>query len=114
MLGVLTADHLASLDADVVTLPSIPAASLAPATDGAPLVLDVRNRSEWDAGHMPGAVNIPLAELATRVEELRAHGDQPIAVHCQGGSRSGFSDVSNVEGGFGAWARAGNRPATGT
>ena len=86
-------------------------------------MLDVRNRSEWNEGHVPGATNIPLAELVARVDELRAHGDRPIIVHCQGGSRSavaasvlqaaGFSDVSDVEGGFSAWARAGNRPATG-
>ena len=123
VLGVLTTDRLPSLDVGEVTVPAIAATSLGPVAGGGRLILDVRNRSEWDAGHVPGATNIPLTELSSRVEELRAHGDRPIAVHCQGGSRSavaasvlqaaGFTDVSNVEGGFAAWARAGNRPATG-
>jgi hydroxyacylglutathione hydrolase len=64
---------------------------------------------------------LPLPELVARIEELRGVG--PIAVHCQGGSRSavaasvlaahGFDDVSNVDGGFAAWVRAGHTPATG-
>jgi hydroxyacylglutathione hydrolase len=84
-------------------------------------VLDVRNRSEWDEGHIPGARHVPLPELTARLDELRDAG--PIAVHCQGGSRSavaasvlaaaGVNDVTNVEGGYAAWVLAGNTPATG-
>jgi hydroxyacylglutathione hydrolase len=79
------------------------------------VVLDVRGRSEWEAGHMPGAVLIPLAELPGRLPEVPA--GRPIAVHCQGGGRSaiaasvlraaGVSAVSNVTGGFEAWTAAG-------
>jgi hydroxyacylglutathione hydrolase len=79
------------------------------------LLLDVRGRSEWDAGHLPGATLIPLAELPDRLAELPA--SRPIAVHCQGGSRSGIAAslllarghraVANVVGGFGAWLREG-------
>ena len=79
------------------------------------VVLDVRGRSEWDAGHMPGAVHIPLAELPHRLPEVPA--GRPIAVHCQGGGRSaiaasvlraaGVNTVSNVTGGFEAWTAAG-------
>lgn len=122
-LGVLAGSQVASPDARLVTLPTVPAASLDPTRVNDTLVLDVRNRSEWSEGHVPGATNIPLAELVARVDELRAYGDRPIIVHCQGGSRSavaasvlqaaGFSDVSDVEGGFRAWVGAGNRPATG-
>lgn len=82
---------------------------------GGLLVLDVRGRNEWDAGHIPGAVHIPLAELADRLPELPK--DQPIAVHCQGGGRSaiaasllqaaGHPEVSNLTGGFGDWSRTG-------
>jgi hydroxyacylglutathione hydrolase len=82
------------------------------------LVLDVRNRSEWDKGHIPGARHVPLAELPDRLDELRTslHGATKLLVHCQGGSRSavaasllaaeGFPGVTNLEGGFGAWQRA--------
>jgi hydroxyacylglutathione hydrolase len=123
VLGVLAPANVADLGLAVVTLASVPAAALGPAAADDRVVLDVRNRSEWNEGHVPGALHIPLAELVARVHELRAHVGRPIAVHCQGGSRSavaasvlqaeGFADVSNVEGGYSAWARAGNRPATG-
>lgn len=79
------------------------------------VVLDVRGRSEWDTGHVPGAVHIPLAELPDRLPEVPV--GRPIAVHCQVGGRSaiavsvlraaGLAAVSNVTGGFEAWTAAG-------
>jgi hydroxyacylglutathione hydrolase len=79
------------------------------------LVIDVRGRNEWDAGHIKGAMHLPLAELPDRLHEIPAN--QPIAVHCQGGSRSaiaasvleaaGHRDVVNVTGGFGDWVKGG-------
>ena len=77
-------------------------------------VVDVRNASEWAEGHVPGAMHIPLPELADRMSELP---DGPLILHCQGGSRSviaasllqaaGRQDVSNMDGGYAAWRRAG-------
>jgi hydroxyacylglutathione hydrolase len=79
------------------------------------IVLDVRGRAEWEGGHIPGALLIPLAELPDRLAEVPAN--QPVAVHCQGGGRSaiaagllaarGRRAVSNLAGGFGAWREAG-------
>ncbi|HEX7917759.1 MAG TPA: rhodanese-like domain-containing protein [Gemmatimonadales bacterium] len=79
------------------------------------VIVDVRARSEWDAGHLKGAIHIPLPELADRMQELPT--DQPLVLHCQGGSRSmiaasllqahGVSDVTNLTGGYGAWVKAG-------
>jgi len=79
------------------------------------LVLDVRGRSEWDAGHVPGATLIPLAELPDRLGELPEN--EPVAVHCQGGSRAaiaaslllarGRRSVASLTGGFGAWLKEG-------
>ncbi len=83
------------------------------------LILDVRGRAEWDAGRLPGATLIPLAELPDRLNELTT--DRPIVVHCQGGSRSAIAaslllargrNVANLTGGFGAWVREG-RPVEG-
>lgn len=76
-------------------------------------VLDVREDDEWAAGHVPGAVHIPMGELPARVEELP---EEELIVVCRSGGRSarasawlnstGF-DAYNLEGGLAAWQRAG-------
>ena len=80
---------------------------------GATTVLDVRGQAEWDAGHLPGALHIPLGTLAARVAELPAA--RPVIVHCQSGSRSaiaasllaalGRRDVQEFAAGFQGWVR---------
>lgn len=85
------------------------------------LVLDVREPEEYARGHVPGAVNVPQADLATRMAEL-PH-DRPILTICQSGSRSlrsaqflrqqGFEHVASIAGGTAAW-RAAGRPVEGT
>ena len=120
--GVLSTDDPATLTTSaLVDVPTVPATTIGAAATSKATVLDVRNRSEWQAGHVPGARHIPLAELPARLEELRGSG--PLLVHCQGGSRSavaasvlqaaGFDDVTNLSGGYGAWAAAGNVPSLG-
>lgn len=79
-------------------------------------VLDVRGRSEWEAGHLPGVKYIPLGYLADRIDEVPR--DRPLVLHCQGGGRSaiaasllaahGFTDVTNLAGGYSAWSSEGN------
>jgi hydroxyacylglutathione hydrolase len=74
-------------------------------------IVDVRNPGEAEAGIIPGAVNIPLAQLAGRIGELDAA--TPTVVYCAGGYRSsiaasllrhhGFTDVSDIIGGYNAW-----------
>jgi rhodanese-related sulfurtransferase len=78
--------------------------------DEGALLLDVREADEWEAGHAPAAVWIPLGELPARIGELSA--SEPIVAICRSGSRSravaealtgaGF-DVVNVDGGMRAW-----------
>ena len=75
------------------------------------LLLDVRSEAEFAAGHLPGAVNVPVSPLATRLDTL---GDQrrPGVVYCARGVRStraasllheaGFSRVLNL-GVMSAW-----------
>ena len=82
---------------------------------GAVAVLDVRTDAEWNAGHIPGAVHVPLGRLPERLASLPR--TVPLVVHCQGGTRSaiaasllraqGFDDVTNLAGGFAGWVRAG-------
>ncbi len=73
-----------------------------------PLVLDVRTPREYEAAHLPEAVNIPVDEIRDRVGEIPA--DRTIAVHCAAGYRSyvaqqillnfGRRNVLNITGGF--------------
>ena len=49
------------------------------------MLLDVRGQSEWQAGHVPGAMHIPLHELSARMGEIPG-GE--IWVHCQAGYRA--------------------------
>jgi hydroxyacylglutathione hydrolase len=60
----------------------------ASAGNGAVVVLDVRRRAEWQAGHLDGAITIPLHELAGRMAELP---DGEIWVHCQTGYRAAIA-----------------------
>jgi glyoxylase-like metal-dependent hydrolase (beta-lactamase superfamily II)/rhodanese-related sulfurtransferase len=79
------------------------------------LVVDVREPDEYGHGHVPKAVNIPQAELATRLDEL-PH-DRPLLLICRTGARSlraaqflrqvGFDQVVTVDGGIRAWLKAG-------
>ena len=80
-----------------------------------PLLLDVREVSEFEEVRAPGAVLVPTSSFAARVAELPA--DRPLMVVCHLGSRSaavtgflmrsGRTDVVNVAGGMDAWERAG-------
>jgi hydroxyacylglutathione hydrolase len=80
-------------------------------------VVDVRNGSEWEAGHIPGSINLPLGRLAENLD--RVPTDRPIVVHCQTGARSavaigllqsrGFERVSALRGDFKGWKEGGRR-----
>lgn len=59
--------------------------------DGA-LVVDVRTPGEFAAGHVEGAVNIPLDEIVDRTEEL-GDGTTPVILYCNSGNRSGQAIV---------------------
>ena len=52
------------------------------------VVLDVRTKSEYDSGHIYGAVWIPHTELETRIDELAGHKNHEIIAYCRSGFRS--------------------------
>jgi hydroxyacylglutathione hydrolase len=95
----------------------IAAANLAEALEkDGPFVLDVRIPAEFDAGHLPGAVNIPLPALAARMDEVPA--ERPVAVYCASGYRSSVGaslllaagrTVEELQGGYAAWEASGQR-----
>jgi rhodanese-related sulfurtransferase len=97
-------------------VPSVLATDLDPAEPVPPgtVLLDVREQDEWDAGHAPQAVHVPLGELPDRVGELA--GDARLLVVCHVGGRSARAtawlnqhgyDAVNLDGGMVDWARAG-------
>jgi len=54
-------------------------------------VADVRRPDEFESGHFPGAVNIPVDEVESRLAEFPQPRDQKIVVYCHSGRRSGLA-----------------------
>ena len=78
------------------------------------VLLDVREDDEWDKGHAPGALHIPLVDVPARLDDIDIDAD--IFVICRNGGRSRVAseylvslgyEVTNVNGGMVAWASAG-------
>ena len=79
------------------------------------LAVDVREADEFAAGHIPGAVNLPLSVF--RADGLPDPGDRVLVLNCLGGKRSGAAldkcrtagaaVDTHLAGGFGAWEAAG-------
>ncbi|HAR91117.1 MAG TPA: rhodanese-like domain-containing protein [Gammaproteobacteria bacterium] len=77
------------------------------------VVVDVRDKKEFDAGHIVDSINIPLANLKQRVTELKKHKDKPVLVVCKLGQHSGdaaktleeagHSEVIRLSGGVTEW-----------
>jgi molybdopterin/thiamine biosynthesis adenylyltransferase/rhodanese-related sulfurtransferase len=82
-----------------------------------PAFVDVRERDEWDEGHLPGAIHIPRGSLESRIETALPNREQPIVLYCQSGARSafatktleqlGYTNVINLAGGITDWKRNG-------
>ncbi len=84
---------------------------------GAAKVIDVREASEWDQGHLPGATHISKSYIEQQIEAAAPDRDAPVVLYCAGGVRSlfaaqtlagmGYTDVASMSGGFQAWKGAG-------
>jgi molybdopterin/thiamine biosynthesis adenylyltransferase/rhodanese-related sulfurtransferase len=80
-------------------------------------VVDVREREEWDEGHLPRAVLVPRGHLESRIERVVPDKSQRILVYCAAGNRSafaaktledmGYENVASLSGGFTDWKRNG-------
>jgi rhodanese-related sulfurtransferase len=81
------------------------------------VMLDLRDRKEYDGGHVPNALHIPLSELASRGGELSKFTTRPLVAYCDRGNKSrsagsalsklGFAEVYTLRGGVRAWTDAG-------
>lgn len=83
-------------------------------SDGQDIVLvDVREKHEWNEGHIPGAVHVPRGFLELQIEEAVPDKSKKVVLYCAGGVRSliagstlqqmGYRDVVSMSGGFGQW-----------
>lgn len=79
-------------------------------TNSAPQIIDVRERDEWNAGHIPGAIHIPRGILEFKISEIAPNRDTPMVLYCRSGGRAtasahqllamGYTNISNLEGGY--------------
>ena len=79
------------------------------------LFVDCREKDEYATASIPGAVLVPMSELANRVSELETHKNEDIVVHCHHGGRSlrvtnwlrqqGFAKTSSMAGGIDQWSQ---------
>ena len=84
---------------------------------GATTIVDVREASEWEQGHVPGAAHVSKSYIEQQIEGIAPDRDQPLVLYCAGGVRSlfaaqtlqemGYINVTSMSGGFQAWKSAG-------
>ena len=82
---------------------------------GETLFIDVREQTEYDAGHLPGITLIPMMQVPDRLDEIPT--DQQVIVTCHSGNRSGqvadflinmgYSNVHTMDGGIAEWEASG-------
>lgn len=86
---------------------------------GDALLIDVREREEWDAGHIANAQHLPLSAIQQNADCFVPYQGKNVVLYCQRGSRSrnaagmllraGFSDIRSLAGGIEAWPHAASR-----
>jgi len=118
--GILVVNYTGTHSAKTLPATVTPQEAAQRIAQGA-MLLDVREQSEWDAGHVDGAVLIPLGQLSARMSELPK--DQDIMIICHSGNRSGqardllrkagYNRTTSIAGGIAAWMADGLPVITG-
>ena len=77
------------------------------------VVLDLRDRKEFDGGHIVDSVNVPYASLESRLSDLEKYRERPLVIACKMGQhagaagtmlrKKGFTNVSRLTGGIAEW-----------
>jgi len=77
------------------------------------MILDVRTNKEYENGHIPGAIHVPLSDIGDKIKKIKK--DKELVVYCQSGNRSiwaikrlmgmGYKNLFNLKGGYHAWKR---------
>ena len=94
-----------------------PAEAASKLKSGEAVIVDVRDKDEWDEGHIPGALHMSRGTVELDIEEKVPDTNAMIICHCGGGGRSalaaeslqkmGYKNVRSMAGGFKAWKAAG-------
>lgn len=81
------------------------------------VLVDVREKNEWNEGYIPGAIHVPRGYLELQIEEAVPDKSKKVVLYCAGGVRSlmagntlqqmGYEDVVSMAGGFGQWKASG-------
>lgn len=94
-----------------------PAEARAELERGEAVLLDTRERAEWDEAHLDGATLVPPAEVTERIDELAPDASRRVILYCAAGNRSaraadalqselGYENVASIAGGIKAWEAA--------
>src|ERR687885_2500733 len=94
--------------------PSEVKAAVATGNGDKPVLVDVRESTEWDAGHIPGAKHVPRGYLESRIEGIVGDRSRRVVLYCASGQRSalaahtlkellGYEDVASMRGGITLW-----------
>jgi phage shock protein E len=77
------------------------------------VILDVRTNKEYEGGHIPGSIHVPLSDIGDKIKKLKK--DKELVVYCQSGNRSiwaikrlmgmGYTNLFNLKGGYHAWKK---------
>lgn len=121
-VSLLRSGQASAVDTNAQGLPAeISVAQALEKREAGAFILDVREPSEWEEAHIPGATLIPLGQLANRVDEVPE--DQEVVVVCRSGNRSaegrdillraGLENVTSMAGGMNDWKAAGNPTVSG-
>src|SRR5436190_18262902 len=117
-MGVATyREHLAAVKSEITEISAQEAAARVAEQPG-PVLIDVRERDEYEQGYIPGALHIPRGNLESRIDNAVGERSRPVIVYCASGNRSayaaktlaelGFEDVVSLRGGFADWKENGH------